>query len=527
MATKSVPVTHTITIDELFDFGHDVVRKELNPTPHPVEWMERNFIDPISKKLVELHPHQRRILRRALQMDADGRSRYYLVIWSEPKKSGKTTIAAAVGAYVANCIEAPNEISCLANDKEQSAGRIYANMIPTLTKLGWSVPVTERSKRDRPSAYGPNGSVVKAITTDYEKEAGANQGLSLWSELWAYDSERLNRLWEEMTPPPTRKFSMRWVETYAGFLGESRLLWGYYNKVFKGVDEKELQDRVVKLWNDLPVYEVDESILVYWSHDHRMPWQTEAYYKAQRNDLRYTSYTRLHENRWVEAAGDFITLEMWDNSVRSEQPAKWKATYALDSSKSGDCTALVGCVQVKNAEGKSTKAVQTVDVHIWEPGELTTGSGGKEIDYNLIMNTIVDLYKSGRLRPPLWYDPYQCVKLAQDLRAKGVPCREFEQGQGRIKSDTFLYKLYKEGNMINYAHPELRKHVINAKEKTYENGQKCRIVKPEDEIDDRDEDAREATQFKVMNVDAAVAQSMAAWKAYQLKEGGWGASGIG
>lgn len=525
MASK-IPDKHVATIDGVFDWLDEQVAKEINPTPHPVEWMESNFIDPVSKQKVILHPHQKRVLRRALQMDESGRSKYYLVVWSEPKKSGKTTVAAAVGAYVANCIEAPNEVSCLANDKEQSAGRIYANMVPTLIHLGWSVPLTERGKRERPAAYGPNGTVVKAITTDYEKEAGANQGLSLWSELWAYDSERLNRLWEEMTPPPTRKFAMRWVETYAGFLGESRLLWTYYNKVFKGIDEKELQDRVVKLWRDLPVYEVDESVLVYWSHDHKMPWQTEAYYKAQRSDLRYTSYIRLHENRWVEAAGDFITIEMWDNSVRSEQPDRWKATYALDSSKNGDCTALVGCVQVKNPDGQDSRAVQTVDVHIWEPKELSTGSGKPEIDYNKIMNTIVELYKAGRLRPPLWYDPYQCVKLAQDLRAKGVPCREFEQGQGRIKSDTFLYKLYKEGKIINYSHTELRKHVINAKEKAYE-GEKCRIVKPEDDIDDRSDDSEEATQFKRVHVDAAVAQSMAAWKAYQLKDGGWGTSGIG
>lgn len=509
-----VSQTRTTTVDEIFDWLQEQANKDIQETPHPIEWMESNFIDPISKKLLVLGPHQKRIIRRALQMDDEGRSKYSLVIWSEPKKSGKTTVAAAVGAWVAINIESPNEVSCLANDKEQSAGRIYANMVPTLQKMGWQIPPTERGKRDRPTAYGANGTIVKAITTDYEKEAGANQGLSLWSELWAYDSERLNRLWEEMTPPPTRKFSMRWVETYAGFLGESKLLWGYYNKIFRDTDEIELQDRVIKLWHDLPVYEFDERMLVYWSHTPRMPWQTEAYYKDQRMNSRYSSYIRLHENRWVEAAGDFITVEMWESSLRGIKPERMRATYALDASKNSDCTALVGCVKPKHAD-----TIQTTDVHIWEP------ENGQEVDYTDVMNTILDLYLVKKvLRPPLWYDPYQCVKLAQDLRAKGVPCQEFRQGADRVKADTTLYKLYKEGKMVNYFHPELRSHVLNAKAKTYE-GQRVRIIKSGDEIDDRPEDAEEATQFKRMQVDAAVAQSMAAYKAYIRGGEGWSGAG--
>jgi hypothetical protein len=507
---RTIADIRSITIDDLFEWGYEQAVKQQAKTPHPIEWIEANFVDPITKQLVILMPHQKRILRRALMMDKDGYSKYSLVFWSEPKKSGKTTIAAAVGAYVASCIEAPNEISCVANDKEQAAGRIYRNMVPTLINLGWQVPASERGKQDRPTAFGANGSMIRAITTDYEKEAGANQGISLWSELWAYGTERLSRLWEEMTPPPTRKFSMRWVETYAGFLGESKLLWGYYNKIYKNVEELEIQDRVIKLWNDLPVYELDERMLVYWSHEPRMPWQTKTYYTDQRANMRYSSYIRLHENRWVEAAGDFITHEMWENSERYEKPSKVRATYALDASKNGACTALVGC-----AKGKDTELMYTTDVHMWE------SEHGEDINFNDVMETIVKLHKEGRLRPPLWYDPYQCVKLAQDLRLRGVPCKEFGQGNDRIKSDTFLYKLYKEGSIINYLHPGLKSHILNAKEKTYPD-QKVRIIKPEDEIDERNEDSSVATQFKQMHIDLAVAQSMAAYKAYTRPGGGWG-----
>lgn len=322
--------------------------KQDGPPPHPVYWITEHFIDPITDKLMELVPYQRRILRRALEIDDQGRSRYDLVIWSQPKKSGKTTLAAAVGAYVACNIEAPNEVSCVANDQEQSAGRIFANMMPTLRALGWRVPSVLTGE---PIAYGPNGTFVKAITTRYEKEAGANQGLSLWSELWGYKGERLTRLWEEMTPPPTRKFRMRWVETYAGFIGQNLLLQSLYLRVFKdfekpgqAIDSDDLREGVVKLWKDLPVYEVDDRILVFWDHDHRMPWQDKPYYDSQLSSgMRLNSFLRLHGNYWVSGDDNFITEEMWRDSVRSEyNPVR--ATYALDSSVNSDTTALKGVI---------------------------------------------------------------------------------------------------------------------------------------------------------------------------------------
>ena len=380
---------------------------------HPIAWMEEHFIDPITNSLMRFRPYQKRILRRALMFNADGHSRYSMVIWSEPKKSGKTTVAAAVGAYVANCIEAPNEVSCLANDQEQSAGRIYANMVPTLKHLSWTLPQTMRSERESPTAYGPNGTLIKAITTNYKKEAGGNQGLSLWSELWAYNSERLTRLWEEMTPPPTRQFSMRWVETYAGYIGESKLLQSLYMRVFKDFEEKDLQDRVIKLWHDLPVYEVDERMLVYWSHDPRMPWQTQEYYVDQRRTMRLSSYIRLHKNFWVSTMDKFITEEMWRRSCRGEKPAPTRSIFALDGSKNGALTVLVGCV-------KELGIVRTTYAQGWSAADGIHTPTGKEVDYAKVEAEIVRLHRAGLIIPPLWYDPYQMAKMAQDLRKKGV-----------------------------------------------------------------------------------------------------------
>lgn len=517
------------SIGELFDYAIKVTTDEVRENIiDPADWIEAKFIDPITMELMVLQDYQRRIIRQALTMDAEGRSKYSLVVWSQTKKSGKTTVAAAVGAYVANNIEPPNEISCVANDKEQSAGRIWGNMVPTMRSLGWAVPPSQKGERNNPIMYGGSGSrqsVVKAITTNYEKEAGGNQGLSLWSELWAYKGERLTRLWEEMTPPPTRKFSMRWVETYAGFIGENLLLQSIYQRVFqefyKAEDhhdpdkEIKLQPGVVQLWDDLPVYEVEDHMLVFWDHEHRMPWQTEAYYRQQRNELRESSYRRLHKNEWADSGESFITNAMWMNSLLPDRPTK-RATYALDAAKNNDCAALVGTARVSNV-------VVTKDVHIWEPVK------GGEIDFGVIEEVIMTLWKQGKLRPPLWYDPYQCVKLAQDLRQKGIPCQEFPQGALRIKADTFLYKLYNEGRIINPNHPKLRQHVTAASVKEYAD-QRIRIIKPsyDSEVStETSEKSKTGDELLVIKkVDGAVAQSMSAYQAYQVKSGGWADSGI-
>lgn len=488
-------------MEDLFRSMEDQVGEPAKAAP-PVPWMMERFIDPVSKQHLHLESFQQRILRHALQMDDKGYSKYNLVVWSEPKKSGKTTIAGGVGAWIATEVEQPNEVSCVANDQEQSAGRIFSAMKPTLDSLGWKVSTSPQST----IAYNSNGSMVKAITCNYAGEAGGNQGASLWSELWAYKGERLQRLWEEMTPPPTRKFRMQWVETYAGFMRESRLLWGLYTRIFKDATEKELQPGVAKLWRDLPVYALeDERVLMFWSHKPRMPWQTADYYAFQQAHMRASAFKRLHKNLWVDSDEKLITDEMWNNSCRRAGPLLVPATYALDGAKNMSCIALIGTVKIGSV-------VHTTDVHIWEPNEDRS-----DIDQGEVMRTVLELKDKGLLRQPLYYDPYQLVKLAQDLRNKGVSCVEFPQQGDRIKADTHWYKLYKEGTMVNWPHPLLKRHVTNANGKSQgPDKEDLRIIKPE-ELDEDDD---------VMHVDGAVAQSMSAYKAYTAPAGGWSASGL-
>ena len=159
-----------------------------------------------------------------------------------------------------------------------------------------------------------NGTAVTAISGDYQGAAGSNHGWISYDELWAYTSESSRRLWEELTPVPTRKNSVRFITTYAGFEGESELLMSLYKQVVSTDEHPEGQGE--RIHPDLPIYANREArIFAYWDHIPRMPRQGAAYYDSQKKTLRPGTYLRLHENKWATAEEAFITPELWDPCV--------------------------------------------------------------------------------------------------------------------------------------------------------------------------------------------------------------------
>jgi hypothetical protein len=75
-----------------------------------------------------------------------------------------------------------------------------------------------------------NGTTITAISGDYAGAAGSNHGFVSHDELWGSTSEASIRLFEELTAVPTRKNSIRFISTYSGFEGESKLLWDLYKQ---------------------------------------------------------------------------------------------------------------------------------------------------------------------------------------------------------------------------------------------------------------------------------------------------------
>lgn len=465
-------------------------------------------------RLLKLHTIQKRICNYLLTPNEKGKFPYETIVYSTIKKEGKTTLAGAVGAWWAACIEPTNRILCLANDQEQSAGRIFGAMLPTLEALGARVP---RSQSSKPEIRMSNGSIVQAIANNYAGNAGDNYGLTLWSELWAYTSERARRLYDELVPVPTKRNSLRWIETYVGFKDESLLMLKLFNRIFKDTDEKHLTDKAQPVPELIDIqsegkptcYHIPDEGLFYF-HNHSPFMGPEfmgadeysAFRYRQKADLRPSQYTRLWENRWQDAEGNFILPDEYDECVTLPGPTFGPMCLAGDASQRNDTISLVGVSKYKiTLWGEEKERYKLMYCKVWHPKEFgakrADNLGTKKGDMNLedtIAAEVEDLYNKGLMQGPFRYDSYQMHQVAIKLREKGIPCFEFSQQGERLKSDTLLGKLIRKGLIDLYPHSTLEEHTKNAKVKEYENEQ-VRLIK--------------GTHSRSNKIDAAVALAMA------------------
>lgn len=284
-----------------------------------------DYIMPETGKPLKYEPHQLRILNHAFTPDKSGKMPYRTVVYSCPKKSGKTEIAA--GITYAWARHFGGEIYSCANDREQSAGRMYQRVYECLDWLKlndksryddevlrhtYDVIELADPKSDRHQANRQAFATIKPIAVDPSGEAGARNSLVVFDELWGYSSGQAERFWEELQPIPTIPHSMRLVVTYAGFYGESNLLYTLYERCLKpDPDTEEYLGTKAEGLEDLPCY-VEGSTFAYWDHEARMPWHTQEFLDAARAETRPSEYLRLWENRWTTGQEAFIDMELFD-----------------------------------------------------------------------------------------------------------------------------------------------------------------------------------------------------------------------
>lgn len=506
----------------------------------PQDWIEKYFYDPTTVNMfgkdwdfsaaqtLKLEITQKRILEKVFTIDQRTKTfPYSTIVYSTIKKEGKTTLAGAVGAWWTAQVAPPDLTLCLANDQEQSAGRIFGAMLPTYYKLngGRGIPMAMSSK---PEIRVPNGSIIQAIANNYAGNAGANYGLTLWSELWAYTTERSRRLYDELVPVPTKQHSIRWIETYVGFEDESDLLLKLFKRIFTDTDESGTQPnaRPVPGLEDIQsegkpcCWHIPEEKLFYFhNHTPRMGpiWTTpeayEAFRRAQKADLRHEQYVRLWENRWQASQGNLLLPEEYDDACTLLGPDPTSPMIlAGDASQRNDHIALVGVRKYFiEVHGELQERYKLVYCSVWDPKihgaqradkRLGTKKGDMDLE-ETVAREVARLYNQGRLLGPFRYDPAQMHQVAVNLRKKQIPCVEFSQQSERLKSDTFLLKLMKKGLFDMYYHSTLEKHFKNAKAKEYENEQ-IRIVK--------------GTISRSSKVDGAVAAAMAVYAASKFRE---------
>ena len=402
----------------------------------PVEFMQA-CINPETDTPFVLYEEQRTFARKALTVTAEGTLPYPELLFSAPKKSGKTAFGALVALYIITVLGGKYaEGYCLANDEEQAQGRVFQAMARIVAATPFLAEMCSVTK-DR-IVFIHDGSVVQALANDFAGAAGANPNVSVFDELWAFTSERSHRLWDEMCVPPTRRAACRLTTTYAGFEGESKLLEDLYKRAIAAD----------KVGTDL--YEIPGQLLAYWTHTFRAPWQSEAWREQMRTQLRPTAFTRLVENRFTSGESLFLDdIGWWDRAATGRPVLLDKSlvvSMGVDAGLKRDHAAVVA-----TCYDHATGRVRLVAHRIFRP----TAEDQLDLE-DTLEETVKDFAKRFHVRD-VRFDPWQFARSAQTLAKAGIHMVEFPQSIPNLTAmSSNLYELFKGSNIEVYEDAELK-----------------------------------------------------------------------
>lgn len=422
----------------------------------PVGWILEHFRIPREERedmRLILYPYQQKALRRALSKDENGLFRYSLILWGDIKKSIKSCIAAAVVLWRAWHVE-HSQCYIVANTREQADSRValYLRRAIELNPRLREVCVINRSGY---SVDLPNHAHIQAIAVNAAGHAGANPTLTEFTELWGATTEEAKRLWTETTTPPNLMGkSFRWVDSYAGYEGESEVLEGIYDSgVTHGVRCDDEYDffyenkaaRQFTMWNETP----------------RLPWQTPTYYASEEQTLTSISeYLRVHRNQWATSSSPFVPPEWWDACRKEVEPyANEPCVMAVDAGLTDDSFGIA-------VLSKKGNLVTVRYARAWYPpagGQIdfvgTPDNPGPEME-------IVRLCKEFTVIE-LAFDKTHIALLMEQLRQKhGIHVYDFSQGTLRLVADKMLRDTIRDRTIAHSGEADLSAHIKNANAKT-------------------------------------------------------------
>lgn len=451
-----------------------------------IEWIENEFYIPELRAPIVLYPYQKAVLKEAYRTDENGKFVYSLVIWSDIKKSAKSTIAAAV------CLERARRtpwgsFKIAANSKEQADSRVsfYLRRAVALNpKLSQSI---------RTKLYNvmlPNNSFIQSVPLNAKTVAGGNDDMVSFSELWAADNQAAEECWTELTLSPTKYGeSQRWIDTYAGYHDVSLLLENLYNQGKEGyLVETEIPG--------LELYANPQAqMLMLWNTQPRLPWQTPQYYAQEAAALSEMQFNRIHRNQWATSVSQFIRPEWWEACRQETVPPLDKydmLVIAADAAVKGDSFAII-------AVSKKDKLVIPRYLKVWYPpkhGKIVFRNKDNPDDPEYPEGYIRSLIANNNVLM-VTYDPYQLHSMMTDLANENLSWfEEFGQVKMRLESDKQLYDFIRERRIVNPGFEDLTKHLMDA-DAELQGERHMRIIKRSDSS----------------HVDAAVALSMAAYMA--------------
>lgn len=428
----------------------------------PVAFLEHEMYLADTGLPMVLHSEQRDVLHEMFRRDEHGFV-YDVMVYSAPKKSGKTSIAGGLLKWQGFRVPR-GEIYIMGNDLRQADKRIAQVVRESITLN----PRTRGIKLPT-STYRiilPNGTRIDSIPIDPAGESGMNPSGIFVTEAWGAKSKAHELMYTEAQLSPTRRGeSFKFIESYAGHSGESLILERLYKSIVK---------EGTPLTHIAPELYAKGRMIAYWNTRHYLPWQTEDYYQSQRADLLPKEYRRVHQNEWVTSEDSFID-ELWWDACRGVIPpfdTRTPQVIALDAGISSDCFGILALAHI----GGRYVPVR-VKLFVPQPGHKLDFKGADSPD-----EFIRQYIKQWNVLE-MCYDPYQLHSLMGEYRMeRTVRVSEFNQGEDRALADKGLLDAIKAREILHDGNADLKAHVLNANAKTDGNDSRLRLVKRTDEL---------------------------------------------
>jgi phage terminase large subunit-like protein len=421
---------------------------------HPYGWIHDD------DRPIRLEPWQ----RAALEAWWRNRETVTTFAVSNVKKTGKTTLNAILLAW--RWLALPGVHLAAANDRDQAEGRQFA-MISDMVERHplLSKHVKSTSKR---LIFEPTGSTLEAIEVDATGRAGSNHLTASHTEAWGVLYEGAIRAWEELTPPPGKRYglpALRIADSYAGWEGESET---WHNLVDRGLAGERVSE-------DWPIFRAGGLLLFHVEGEEAQrrcfrgsAADREAYYTEQQADLRAGTFARLHLNQRAQGESQFVDLALWDALVKPEcrpiTPGDRRPLWlGADAGTKRDAVALVGCTYNRDAQ-----RVELAYVRQWLPEKLPKLVAGVDLD-DTVGREVLRLHRAHNVQEVLG-DPWQLASIMNRWEKAGVEVRELPQTAQRTAADQALYDAITSKTLATYESPELRESIRKAAAKDTNRG---------------------------------------------------------
>lgn len=402
-----------------------------------------------------LMPWQEEPLRKFFGTQNPGGTRQYRTLYIEiPRKNGKTTVSAGIGAYLLFADNEPGaEIYSAANDREQ-ASLVYNEFSPMVKQ---APALAKRSKiidsRKRIIVPGTN-SFYQVLSSEAYTKWGYNIHGTIYDELHASPNRDL---WDVLTTSSgARRQPALIIITTAGYDRHS-ICWEQHEYALK------VRDGIVDDPTFLPVlHYLDEE--EDWTDEDNWHIANPALgtfrkidemralcKKAQVNPGDEMVFRRLYLNQWTSAVSRWIQMAVWDKCFMEfkEEDFYGMPCYAgLDLSSTTDITA---CVYIFPITGNAYAIIprfwipkdtayerakrDRVPYPLWIQQGYLNATEGNVIHYGAIKEQLIKDREHFDIKE-VKYDRWGATKLVQDLEDEGFTCVPMGQGFASMSPPT-------------------------------------------------------------------------------------------